>query len=519
MRASAIASPRSMIVGRQASVADIRVDHKSVSRRHTALYYLNVSHGSNSNGADHGAVLVVQDLGGKHGTYVNNKRLEKNGKVQLPLNGIDSLTKHTIRFGNAPLICNAEINAIESTQQQDLQKPEMDNPMQQKELAKLHSQHNLDEGIKSVSVSDVNNGVMISDEKALPANNNTSTDVASSRETREAQIAAMIASFDTKPVYKQYIQPNEENNDTPGNTTKITNNLSQSESNSNTNIQAKNNDNEYNLPITSSIILSPGSDSFTSSDGTNTPLQSKSSVAALCFEPSGSRLVAGHRDGSIRFYDFHGMKPATSSADSSSQITYPPFRIVDSDNDPLDQTGRHVLTAINPSPTGSQWIVGTTSSQPKVVDREGRATLFHFWKGDSYVTDASKTTGHTAGVTGVAFHPLVKDVCWTCGLDGSIRQWDVSGRGKTQFGKLVCQKVLAKCKNEKGQRTQIVSCIGVHPSGRKLVVGTSCGSIQVWNCFGNMVSSRPLGAVYSAHGGSKPVTFVTFSNTGEKISR
>mmetsp|Transcript_786 Transcript_786/g.1710 ORF Transcript_786/g.1710 Transcript_786/m.1710 type:complete len:209 (+) Transcript_786:77-703(+) len=35
---------RSLIVGRQASAADIRIDHKSVSRRHTALYYKHDHH-------------------------------------------------------------------------------------------------------------------------------------------------------------------------------------------------------------------------------------------------------------------------------------------------------------------------------------------------------------------------------------------------------------------------------------------------------------------------------------------
>jgi WD40 repeat protein len=94
----------------------------------------------------------------------------------------------------------------------------------------------------------------------------------------------------------------------------------------------------------------------------------------------------------------------------------------------------------------------------------------------------------------------------------------LSGKGKFQFQKLVCQKVIGKLKNEKGQRTQVVSNLSVHPSGRKLVVGTSCGSIQIWSCFGNGVNTRPLGAVHSAHGGSKPVTFVTFSRNGERIA-
>jgi len=126
-------------------------------------------------------------------------------------------------------------------------------------------------------------------------------------------------------------------------------------------------------------------------------------------------------------------------------------------------------------------------------------------------------------VTGVAFHPLVKDVCWTTGLDGSIRQWDVSGRARTEFKKVVCTKVVGKCKDEKGRRTQVVSNLSVHPNGRKVCVGTACGSIQIWNCFGSVSSSRPLGAVYAAHGSSGggnklPVTFVAFSGNGERIA-
>lgn len=476
--------PRSLIVGRQASAADVRVDHKSCSRRNTALYYYTT---------DDKTVLVVQDLGGKHGTHVDNKRLEKNGKVGIALG---EANEHVIHFGNAPCVCRVVIPATKVNGEEI--KPQKQDIMLAEENEQTKRPQN-----------------SVSDAEAINLNSTEQTptvEEAPTRQSREAQIAAMIASFDADPVYKPYVPPEEEVSGVTGcGLTDTTNNGT----GKGTDTTSDQRNNKYNLPIMASISLTPGSNSFTSADGTNTPLQANSSVSALCFEPSGGRIVAGHRDGSLRFYDFNGMKPQTSS---SSEVYYPPFRIVDSDNDPLDSTGRHVLTCLNPSPSGAQWIVGTTSSQPKVIDREGRTTLFYFLKGDTYVTDSSNTKGHTAGVTGVAFHPLVKDTCWTCGLDGSIRQWDVSGRGKTQFKKLVCQKVVGKCKNEKGQRTQIVSSLSVHPSGRKIVVGTSCGSIQIWNCFGSSVSTRPLGAVYSAHGGTKPVTFVTFSGDGERIA-
>lgn len=483
---------RSLVVGRQASAADVRVDHKSVSRRHTALYYNNIQ------GED--KALVVRDLGGKHGTHVDNCRLEKNGSVELHLG---KRKEHTIRFGNAPMICRVIIpasklnNSGQPSQPQHLNATkEQKRQMQQPETSA--------------------NGPQKEPEKDT---NMDTDDVASTRESREAQIAAMIASFDSNPVYKKYIPAEEENADIASMNIGATSLERNSSNNGNKNMHnnSKSN-NKYNLPITSSITLSPGSNSFTSSDGTDTLLQANASVSTLCFEPSGARVAAGHRDGTLRLYDFHGMQPSASSSPNLG-VTYPPFRIVDSDNDPLDSTGRHIITALGVSSTGSQWIVGSTSAQPKVLDREGRATLFYFIKGDTYVTDSSKTKGHTAGVTGVAFHPLVKDVCWTTGLDGSIRQWDVSGRAKTQFNKVVCQKVVGKCKNEKGQRTQVVSNLSVHPNGRKIAVGTSCGSVQIWNCFGMGVNSRPLGAVHAAHGaGNKPVTFVTFNGSGDRIA-
>ncbi|KAL3781657.1 hypothetical protein ACHAWO_001597 [Cyclotella atomus] len=487
IRNNGSSQPRSLIVGRQASTADVRVDHKSVSRRHTAFYYLKSSDD---------AMLVIQDLGGKHGTIVDGARLEKNGAFKLQFDG--KYHEHGIQFGNAPAKCRLVLPETKGDEQEQ-SREESVNQMSNAQPTPYESSVALEVNAINLNSTMKQTGEEVVETKAAP----------DTRESREAQIAAMIASFDSAPVYKKFVPGAEESiNEIPKGAASQINAVAVTQQQAN---------NKYNLPITASISLTPGSNSFSSSDGTNTPLQINSSVSALCFEPSGSRLVAGHRDGTLRFYDFHGMKPTTSA--SSDEVYYTPFRIVDSDNDPLDSTGRHVLTCLGPSPSGAAWIVGSTSSQPKVIDREGSATLFNFVKGDNYVTDSSNTKGHTAPVTGVAFHPLIKDVCFTCSRDGSIRQWDVSGRGKMVFQKwLMCQKVIGKCKNEKGQRTQITSNIGIHPSGRKLVVGTSCGSIQIWNCFGAGLNTRPLGAVYSAHGDMKPVTHVTFSNDGNIIA-
>ena len=89
---------------------------------------------------------------------------------------------------------------------------------------------------------------------------------------------------------------------------------------------------------------------------------------------------------------------------------------------------------------------------------------------------ASRAIRHTATATGCAFHPLERDVCATRSRDRSVRVWDLSGRGKKQFKKLVNKKALVKAKDQKGRRTR-VACKVYHPDGRTLAIGTKCGSV------------------------------------------
>eukprot|EP00957_Ditylum_brightwellii_P039764 3010600-Ditylum_brightwellii.AAC.1 len=67
---------RCIIVGRQAKFADIRLDHKSISRRHSFLFYRCTGEGRYE--------LVLQDTGTKHGTFVNGERVDsKDDSVLL----------------------------------------------------------------------------------------------------------------------------------------------------------------------------------------------------------------------------------------------------------------------------------------------------------------------------------------------------------------------------------------------------------------------------------------------------
>jgi len=126
------------------------------------------------------------------------------------------------------------------------------------------------------------------------------------------------------------------------------------------------------------------------------------------------------------------------------------------------------------------------------------------------VTDMAHTKGHVSSITAVQWHPLERDIILTASLDGSVRIWDIM-RGKTSFDKkLICQAVY-RAKNSSGQRTHVTT-VCYHPGGREFALGTSCGSIQIWNA--TVVRSRPEKSVYDAHGKNIPITSLTYSPNG-----
>jgi pSer/pThr/pTyr-binding forkhead associated (FHA) protein len=73
---------RCFVVGRQAATADIRIPHKSISRTHAVLYFVENS-------------LYLVDGGGKYGTTINNTTKVPSHTPVVLADG------DTITFGNA----------------------------------------------------------------------------------------------------------------------------------------------------------------------------------------------------------------------------------------------------------------------------------------------------------------------------------------------------------------------------------------------------------------------------------
>lgn len=263
-----------------------------------------------------------------------------------------------------------------------------------------------------------------------------------------------------------------------------------------------------------------------SSGGSSGGQRRASAILCLAVDPSGSRFATGSADGRLRLYDFAGLDRARPT----------PFRTVipeggggggrgDDDGGGFGSSGDmgHRLSDVCYSNTGDRLFLATAGGvQPRVLDRDG-----HLWveccRGDRYVSDVTKTTGHTAVVTATAWHPFEKHLVASASADGSVRMWDLE-RGRRQFQKLVCERAYP-ARDAKGRKTA-VTALAFHPAGREFAMGTAAGDVQIWNV--TRVSGRPERTVLLAHhptsrrGNEKdagiPVTALVYNIDGTRLA-
>ena len=149
------------IVGRNV-VCDVRFDHKSISRKHAVIYEIE------------GKGLVLRDLGGKKGIFVNGARIEAEGEVVLK-NG------DNVNFGNMEEVFKLSYTA-----------PPPPPPSAAEEEE--------EEEVQSAPAKPP--------EPVKPARPDTSNMTA--RQIRELEIKEMMESFDQEQTYEKYQKPQEE---------------------------------------------------------------------------------------------------------------------------------------------------------------------------------------------------------------------------------------------------------------------------------------------------------------------
>ena len=300
------------------------------------------------------------------------------------------------------------------------------------------------------------------------------------REKRQAEIAAMVASLEEKPTYQKY-QGNDNDNATSAAASIAT--MDQA---------AQTTAKKYLIPIQHQLHLESES-------------ERRSATTCLAVDASGSRFAVGSTDTTLRLYHFGGMDRLQQRAFAA---------VIPDDGHWL------VDCCFSSNAGGDRILVGTGSVQPRVLDRDGANLVVKFVRGDMYVNDQTKTVGHTAAVSAVAWHPLERDVVLTASRDGSARLWNLA-KGRLQFDMLTCDKVFP-AKSARGQRTAVL-CVAFHPAGRELALGTACGSLQIWKTA--CVALRPERVVYDAHGSGdrndddeRPVSSLTYNEDGTRLA-
>ncbi|KAJ3690051.1 hypothetical protein LUZ61_019215 [Rhynchospora tenuis] len=221
-------------------------------------------------------------------------------------------------------------------------------------------------------------------------------------------------------------------------------------------------------------------------------------VSALAVDHTGSRVISGSYDYTVRMYDFQGMNSKLQS-----------FR-------QLEPFEGHQVRSLSWSPTSDKFLCVTGSAQAKLLyllillhtmgyiiyDRDG-LTLGEFVRGDMYIRDLKNTKGHISGLTGGEWNPKSKETILTSSEDGSLRLWDVND--------FTSQKQVVKPKLVRPSRIPVTACAWDF-EGKRIVGGIGDGSIQLWTIKTGW-GSRPDIYLEKAH--SDDITGLKFSTDGQ----
>ena len=251
----------------------------------------------------HDDILILKEFGGKHGTRVNGQIIE--GAVELHRGDV-------IVFGSvweSTFIVQASIDVP--------RKPDVE---ASENVRAHHAPEQMDLPILEEPQAD-----------DAPA-------IGVTRQDRESQIAAMIASFDEKPTYQTY--------------TPVMPQLEASRTVKQASIAQ-----QHGFPIAHEFLI----------DATDS--STKHALSSLVVDKSGSRFAVGIGP-YLKLYDFSGMDRQRTA----------PFKTI------IVEEGYNVEHVCY-SNSGHQILVGTASPQPTILDRDGENMYVPLSNADSTVLD------------------------------------------------------------------------------------------------------------------------------------
>lgn len=209
-------------------------------------------------------------------------------------------------------------------------------------------------------------------------------------------------------------------------------------------------------------------------------------VTTVTHDPSGTRLITGSNDCTVKLHDLSSMTPTTIRA----------FRSVDptasktSANVETHPVHQVVFNPISPS----SFLVATATPQAKIFSRDGEV-LVTFVKGDMYLRDMHNTKGHISEVTSATWHPTNRDLCVTAGTDSTLRIWDINNPRSQKD--VIVHKSRAAGSAGRTRLTAVVWGSPVQGGNNVLVAAAFDGSLAMWS--GEGPYNRPAGEIRDAH--------------------
>lgn len=209
-------------------------------------------------------------------------------------------------------------------------------------------------------------------------------------------------------------------------------------------------------------------------------------VTTLTVDPSGSRLITGSSDCTVKFHDFASMTPTTLRAFKSVDPTATKAS-ANSETHPVNHVEFNPLSP-------SQVLVISATPQAKILSRDGEV-LTEFVKGDMYLRDMHNTKGHISEITTGTWHPTDKNLCVTAGTDSTLRIWDTNFQ-RTQKDVIV-HKSRAAGSAGRTRMTAVAWGSPVQGGSSLLVAAALDGSLVMWG--GDGPYTRPMAEIRDAH--------------------
>lgn len=217
-------------------------------------------------------------------------------------------------------------------------------------------------------------------------------------------------------------------------------------------------------------------------------------ITCITLDSTGTRFVVASMDRCSRFYDFGGM---------TTELRYFHERFLP-----------HPAVGLSWSPKRDYLLCCMMSPQPMILNRDGGREMFDFLPGYN-IADLCKTYGHIANCTGGQWHPSDPGLLYTCGADGTVRQWDVSklSQKNSKAKQLLCKRLAVLASD----RSISCTAICVHPQKHHIVAaGDDQGRVYLLD-FSNKQKPNALQQT-DPIGSGVVVTSLKFSPDGHHLA-